>query len=453
MYGPSGGSFQTIGATENITGVWDGTVTSVTLSGFPASASVEGVELTLLDANSNTVGSLSATIDATTGVLTLKPGNEDAVLAALQVGSVIDADNRWDIALRSYYRHQIPPVNNGFLVYDRFRSASGEPLYPQRAINVPAMMARSISGGAAYSGVFDTKVILVSNLQDVDAYPIHGDWNARRIASVVGDDALADHMRIYYNENADHLEGGVTGAKAVRVVPHDPMVRQALRDLAAWVEDGVAPPASSVYTISSGQVSVPADTSRAGIQPVISLSTSVAAQPTAPRLVKVNVGQSVTFTASAAAPAGTGSLTSIDWDVTGTGEWVSPSALSATSGSASLTHAFMQAGTYDITARVSLTRSGAADPFTTITNLATVRVVVSEAPAPDPDPDGGSDPDGSSANTATGTNGAAGKGGSINAASRAGLARTGVSAGAGLVVAALLVGLGTVLVSRFRTRS
>ncbi|WP_022867279.1 hypothetical protein [Schaalia vaccimaxillae] len=362
----------------------NGTVTSLNVRGFPAGASTEGVELNVLDGAGAQLGAIQGAIDASSGVITLMDSNEEALLQALRVGAKIDADNRWNIALRSYYRHQIPASGQGFEPYDFLRDDAGEPLYPQRALSIPGMMARNISGGAAYSGVFNGKVILVSNLQDVDAFPWHADWYAKRITTATGPGDVSDRLRIYYNENADHLEGEVVGAKTARVVPHDPMVRRALKDLAAWVEEGIEPPASSVYTVTDGQVQVPKDSSRRGIQPVVSL-TAVGGEQIAERRFQVRAGDSLTFEVLAQMPVGAGNLTGIDWDITGRGEWSDLRVLTGTSGSARLTHTFAQAGTYDITARVSSTRSGGEEPFTTISNLATIRVVVLDS-STEPEP-------------------------------------------------------------------
>ena len=63
-----------------------------------------------------------------------------------------------------------------------------------------------------------------------------------------------------------------------RTISYLGSLHQALRDVAAWVERGVAPPANTNYQVVDGQVVVPASAaSRQGIQPVIALTANGAA--------------------------------------------------------------------------------------------------------------------------------------------------------------------------------
>ncbi|WP_103063050.1 PKD domain-containing protein [Actinomyces qiguomingii] len=347
--------------------------------GFPAGALDEGLEMRVLDDDGAPVGVLTGMLDAATGRLTLTEESDATALAALKDGALITVDNRWSIAARSYYRHQLPPQEEGFTVYDRFYDDAGEPLYPQRQPLIAGMMASSISGGATYSGMFQGKVILVSNLQDVDAYTWHAPWYVERVRAAQGDAGADERLRIYVNENADHLEGPVTGEKSTRVVSYDPMVQRALRDLAAWVEDGVTPPASTSYSFNDGQVVLPSTAAeRAGVQPVLTLSADS---------VTAEVGQMVRFVASADMPASAGEVVSIDWEFTGSGEYVEATQTSGEKVSVTMEHAFAEPGTYWVTARATSAIAGSPDTFAQVQNLVRVRVVVRANAGPaDPAP-------------------------------------------------------------------
>ena len=69
-------------------------------------------------------------------------------------------------------------------------------------------------------------------------------------------------------------------------------MQQALRDLSAWVEKGIAPAATTNYKIVDGQVIVPPTAEeRKGIQPVVTVKANGGQR------ADVKVGQPVTFTA------------------------------------------------------------------------------------------------------------------------------------------------------------
>ena len=56
----------------------------------------------------------------------------DVVRAALaDVGDT--PDNRWDIALRTYYRHQVPAASDGYYGFDQLSNPNGAPEVPAAA--------------------------------------------------------------------------------------------------------------------------------------------------------------------------------------------------------------------------------------------------------------------------------------------------------------------------------
>jgi hypothetical protein len=163
--------------------------------------------------------------------------------------------------------------------------------------------------------------------------------------------------------------------RTTRIVNYGGILEQALRDVVAWVENGLAPPASTNYRVVEGQVLVPARASeRKGIQPTIEMTANGG-----PR-ADVGVGEPVEFAASIEVPHGTGTVVSVEWDFDGSGEY----ALSGQGidGSAPLlnvfaSHAFSEPGSYFPAVRVRSQRQGnVATPHALVQNLERVRVVV-----------------------------------------------------------------------------
>jgi len=437
IYGPSGGSFQTVGAIENTTGVWEGAVptvlgvaTSIPTnfflraharmvleevagqiadavrpggSGNPYAGLTPVQAATLREVTSlgvplkawedpNYVLGLSAP-DGLLGFGTLirqldpsyvtdfwtKPGylgTEQSALGDLvraelaQLGDT--PDNRWTVALPSYYRHQVPPADQGYTVFDVLRGPDGQPLYPQRAVLVGALISQSVTGGAPYTGKINGKVVVVDNLVDSDAFPWHADWYAKRVRATLGDRVFRDNFGLYYNDNADHLEGPVTGTKANRIVSYDPIVERALRDVAAWAERGVTPPRSTRYQVIDGQVIVPRlAAQRRGIQPVVDLTVAGSDR------VDIKVGQRVRFSAKAQVPPRTGRIVSAGWDFTGSGTFT-PINLRRPTSTLNLdgSYRYTRPGTYYVSLKVVSSRSGVAEQFAQVENLDRVRVVV-----------------------------------------------------------------------------
>ena len=164
----------------------------------------------------------------------------------------------------------------------------------------------------------------------------------------------------------------VTGAKANRIVSYDPIVEQALRDVAAWAERGVTPPRSTNYRVVDAQVVVPKRAAqRRGIQPVVDLTVRGGDR------ITVKAGQRVRFSAKAQVPPGTGKIVSAGWDFTGTGTYT-PTAIGRPKSTVKLdgSHRYTEPGTYYVSVKVASSRSGRAEPFAQVENLDRVRVVV-----------------------------------------------------------------------------
>jgi hypothetical protein len=151
-------------------------------------------------------------------------------------------------------------------------------------------------------------------------------------------------------------------------------LQQALRDLSAWVEKGVAPPDSTMYKVVDGQVQVPSTAARRrGVQPVVTVLANGKTR------AEVNIGQTVSLSAVIEAPPNTGRVVSAEWSLEGTNEFT-PAALTTRGGAqaaSQTTHTYSKSGTYFAVLRTATQREGdAKTPYARIQNLGRVRVVV-----------------------------------------------------------------------------
>jgi hypothetical protein len=303
---------------------------------------------------------LSGTV-ATLGVVDL------ATVAKIKPGDAVRIDNSNFLAAQTYHRHQVP--DNSYYTYDQFRGPDGKPLYPQRPMLLGPMFARG-AAGTVPTGKFNGKIILVESLFDREAFAWNADWYARRFDAHFGKDA-PNRYRVWFTDRALHGYNEDKDART-RVVSYLPVLQQALRDVSAWVERGVAPPASTGYRIADGQVQL-ADTAQArrGIQPVIRFTR---------QRIAAKAGQPFRLSASVAVPPSTGKIIAAAWDLDGSGAFAVKAALPATPSARlnlSINHRFAEPGTYFITLRVESERHGhKASPYARIPNLARVRVVV-----------------------------------------------------------------------------
>jgi hypothetical protein len=256
-------------------------------------------------------------------------------------------------------------------VWDQFRKADGSPVYPQRPMLVGPLFVQTTSG-SRMTGRFDGKMIIAASLWDREAMPWQADWYFQRAAKAIG--AGADNrLRLYYTDHALHGDGQVN-PDPTRIATYNGLLQQALRDVAAWVETGTPPPASTAYRIVRGKVIVPADAAaRRGIQPVVGLTVGGGER------AEVAAGQPVTFTGTIAVPPGAGSIVAAEWDFDGKGDFPVASKLRrrARSVTISVTHSFDKPGTYFPALRATSQRQGkAATPYGRIENLGRVRVIV-----------------------------------------------------------------------------
>ncbi len=313
----------------------------------------------------------SMVIARTRGDYVLLDGRNAALFADIKVGDKVTIDNLRFLAVQTYHRHQVPGPE--YKVWDQFRDADGEPMYPQRRILGP-MLSKGATG-VPQTGAFNGKMIVVENLHDTEAFPWQADWYRQQVQKHLGD-ATDDHLRVWMIDHANH--GDFTVQKEpTHTVSYLGVLQQALRDLSAWVEDGKAPAPSTHYNVVNGQVVVPADASeRQGIQPVVSLNANGASR------ADVSTDEPLMLEARIDVPDNTGSIVSVEWDLDGSGDFATQANLNdadTQNGQLIVTKevSFSEPGTHFVTVRVASQRDGDADtPFARIQNLGRARIVV-----------------------------------------------------------------------------
>jgi hypothetical protein len=289
------------------------------------------------------------------------------LLAQLQVGDRVEIDNSGFLAIQTYHRHQVPGPD--YPVWDQFRNPDGTPRYPQRPLLVGPIFAGAVAGNVQ-RGTFTGRMIVVENLLDREAYPWQADWYRRKAAEHHGAD-LDDRFRLWLVESAIHADSELQ-EHPNHTVSYLGVLHQALRDIAAWVEDGVEPAPTSTYRVEDGQIIVPQSAhDRRGVQPTVTLTVDH------DESVEVEIGAPVTLRATADTPDA-GRVVIVDWDDHGTGSY-DRTVLSNPEAAvhAERTLSFDRPGTYFPTVRVAAERNGDAQAsFTRLWNLARVRVVV-----------------------------------------------------------------------------
>jgi hypothetical protein len=302
---------------------------------------------------------------------------DPSLIASIKAGDEVRIDNSRFLALQTYHRHQFPPANPDFDypdVYDYFRNADGTPKYPQRAVDIGAAGTLGATGQIP-TGNFNGKMIVVECLHDGDALPWQADWYRRKVEDVEGQH-VDDKYRLWYVDNANHTDP-TTQTLETHAVAYSGTLQYALRELSAWVEQGISPPPTSEYRVQDGQVHVPQSAAqRKGIQPVVHLTVSGGER------AEVATGELVTFMARIEMPPAPGRFVSASWDFEGTGSYLDADAVGDPTSETvqlSATHAFTNPGTYFPALRVASQREGnPSTPFARSLNLSRVRVVVGE---------------------------------------------------------------------------
>ncbi len=225
--------------------------------------------------------------------------NSPVLLAALQVGKKIRINNRFILAMYFYPRHSIV---EGIRSHDQYRNADGSPKYPQRE-DISALLHSSYRtmGGRVETGDIQTRVMLITGMADQLSWPIFNVGYAERVGKTLGGERAGDMLRFYLHDNGSHATGG--GEPGI--------FRQSLMDMIAWVEEGVAPPASTVYSVEQGQVIAAATAAeRRGLQPVMHYTANGGSRAV------VAVNEPVKLAARLEMPPNTGRIVRYGWSMT-----------------------------------------------------------------------------------------------------------------------------------------
>jgi len=302
-------------------------------------------------------------------IVILSPGSEQ-VLAKIRIGDQLLFDNRNFLAVQSYHRHQVP--GKEYAAWDQFRDGEGKPAYPQRPVLLGPLFARGATG-TDMTGRFQGKMIVLENLYDTEAFAWQADWYRARAGEYRGD-RLDDDFRLWMIDHANHSDFSEQ-VDPTHTISYLGALQQALRDLSAWVESGVEPPANTTYQVVDGQVRVPdAANQRKGIQPVVSVTAN------GRQRAEVGPGDTVELVAKVALPPGTGEIVSAEWDIDDQGTYAIPGQAVAVGDDAvevRLAHSFDRPGDHFVTLRVASQREGdTATPYARVQNLGRVRVVV-----------------------------------------------------------------------------
>lgn len=297
---------------------------------------------------------------------------DQTVLASIKVGDQVQVDNSNFLAAQTYHRHQVP--GKEYAVWDQYRDAAGKPIYPQRPMLLGPLFTRG-AAGVLPTGKFNGKMIVLESLWDSEAFPWQADWYRTKVKENLGA-SLDDNFRLWYTDHGNH--GDFSNPQApTHVITLQGILIQALQDLSAWVEKGVAPPPSTAYTITDGQVIVPPTASaRHGFQPVVTLLANGGER------AEVKPNQPVTFTATIEVPPHTGKVVAAEWDFDGTGTFPVKQKLNPTNKAeerlqVKATHTFDKPGTYFVTLKgISQRQGDRTNPYTRIPNLGRVRVIV-----------------------------------------------------------------------------
>ncbi|MGO9559545.1 MAG: hypothetical protein ACLPQS_08105 [Acidimicrobiales bacterium] len=306
---------------------------------------------------------------------------DPTLVESIETGDEIRIDNSRFLALQTYHRHQFPPANPDFDypdVYDYFRDPDGTPKYPRRDVDIGAAGTLG-STGQVPTGRFNGKMIVVEALHDGDALPWQADWYRKKVEAVEGPN-IDEKYRLWYVDNANHTDP-TTETQQTHAVAYSGTVQYALRELAAWVEKGIAPAPTSDYRVENGQVNIPAAAAeRNGIQPVVHLTVNGGEG------ADVALDEAATFSAHIELPSAPGKVVSAEWDFEGLGTYPDAAELGDPTWETvhlTATHAFSQPGTYFPALRVASQREGdPASRFARSLNLGRVRVVVREANGP-----------------------------------------------------------------------
>ena len=332
----------------------DGSAGYIELTDVPAGDYLVGIDIMILsgDAAGKTLRLGSVEGHRVIPGMTYGADAATDVLSLLRPGDEVRLTNRDYIAIQHYHRHQVPE-DPSFHAWDQYRDGR----YAQR----PVIAYDFTRGGcgSVQDGQIQGKVIVMNSLMDAD-FPWQADWYFRKVHEVNGGKA-DDLIRIWYNDNCPHGDVSETG-DPLHYTSYLGMLQQALLDVSAWVEKGVAPAPSTGYRIADQQVILPGNAEeRQGTQPVAHLTANGG------ECARIRAGETVMLTAETDLTPSMGTVTNIGWSFEGEPSF--------TAGTTSAAYAYHHPGVYFPTVEITTARNP-KDPFCRLRNLAGARVIV-----------------------------------------------------------------------------
>ena len=322
--------------------------------------------------------SLSGKLDGNR--LTLTGSNDPVALAALVAGGKVRINNRFMLAACFYPRHSI--LDNGSPAYNQYKNPDGTPKFVQRAIQTAYLPNLGAAGGRRQTGQLKVRTMVLENLSDPASYPYVGGFYAGQVRQAMGARAADGMFRIYYQDNAHHGAFPSTQPEPIpgmstKIASVGGILNQALLDLAAWVERGVPPLASTRYRLDPmNQVVLPvAASERLGYQPVVELTVNGSDR------AEVAANQPVNLVARIETPPGGGKAIRYDWYLGAPDFKYEPVTRLARPQRLVVLNrkiSFAAPGEYSVTLRVQAQRTPivGAENTTSLENLSRVRILV-----------------------------------------------------------------------------
>lgn len=288
----------------------------------------------------------------------------------LESGTTLELSNDGLLAVQTYHRHQVPPFDSDYRVWDQFRDDNGAPIYPQRPMLVGPLFAQAT--GCSENGTVNGKMIVLASALDRDSFVWQADWYMKQVARAHGGDS-EDVARLWITDNALHSDEGVQ-EDPIRIVSYLGVLQEALLQLADWVECDVPPCPNTGYRIEDGQTLLGGTAGeRRGVQPVVTITVNGASGR-----CEVPIGDEVSVSVHAQAPTDAPLINLIEWDLTGEGRLSArDEVVPGSKADLTRTCRFDEPGEYFVAVRVTAQRPEyAGTMLDAVTDVARARVVV-----------------------------------------------------------------------------
>lgn len=282
-------------------------------------------------------------------------------LSLVKAGDTVEFDNSDYLALQSYHRHQVPPIGE-CANWNVYRNEDGTPKYPQREKQYGPQVAYGGCGNLQSGEFGKCKVISIVALMDESSLTWPTDWYRQKLKKARGDDK--PYYRVWYIDKSLH---GELSPDETHLVSYHGALFEALLSVVEWVEKGIEPCQSSVYSLNEGVITVPETArNRCGVQPVVTLKAN------GRKRAEVKKGEKVSFTAEYDLPVNAGKVIKVEWCFDGV-HFIDSKSFDESSASAEYT--YDKSGEHFAVVRVIANRRG-NDFYTNIYNIDRARVVV-----------------------------------------------------------------------------